>query len=171
MASFRLKIQPSQYRSSVMTFALESPAFRPGSQIPPKHARSGENLSPPLSWRDAPAGTKSFVLIVEDPDAPSGTFRHWGLYNIEPGQSRLPEGAARSAAPGFSHAVNDFGNASYDGPQPPPGHGPHHYHFRLAALDAEKLPLPAKATVADLLDAARPHVVAEAELVGVFESR
>ncbi len=154
-----------------MTFALESPAFRPDSPIPPKHARGGGNLSPPLRWRDAPAGTRSFALIVEDPDAPSGTFRHWGLYNIEAGQSGLSEGAAGSAAPGFSHAVNDFGNASYDGPQPPRGHGPHHYHFRIAALDTEKLLLPEKAKVADLLKATRPHMLAEAELVGTFENR
>ncbi len=109
--------------------------------------------------------------MVEDPDAPSGTFRHWGLYDIAPGQSQLPEGGAGGAAPGFAQAVNDFGNSGYDGPQPPRGHGVHHYHFRIAALDTEKLPLPAKASVAQLWTAAQPHLIAEAELVGTFENR
>jgi Raf kinase inhibitor-like YbhB/YbcL family protein len=154
-----------------MTFALESPAFHNGERIPDKYARNGENLSPPLVWRDAPQGTKSFVLVVEDPDAPSGIFRHWGIYDIAAQRDRLPEGATSKAkTERFGHGVNDFGNPRYDGPQPPKGHGVHHYHFRLAALDVATLSCGKKATVADVLERARPHVIAQTELVGTYEN-
>ncbi len=155
-----------------MAFTLESPAFPNGGEIPRKYARDGNNVSPPLAWKDAPPETKSFVLIVEDPDAPSGTFRHWALYNIPPEPSHLPEGTTAGAkTESLGHGVNDFGNPRYDGPQPPKGHGVHHYHFRLAALDTESLHLPPKARVAEVWKAAKPHVIAEAELVGTFENR
>jgi Raf kinase inhibitor-like YbhB/YbcL family protein len=153
-----------------MTFALNSPAFRNGEKIPAKYTADGENLSPPLAWHDAPAGTRSFALIIEDPDAPSGTFRHWGLYNLPGGRTTLPEGVEQSVkTEPLGHAVNDFGHRRYDGPAPPKGHGPHHYHFRLAALDVEKLPGHAHARVSDLWAEARRHMLAEAELVGVYE--
>lgn len=151
-----------------MTFSLLSPAFRHGSAIPLKYSRSGANLSPPLVWTDPPSGTRSFALIVEDPDAPSGTFRHWAVHGIDPHRSSLPEGVA--IEPSLA-GVNDFGHPHYDGPQPPKGHGVHHYHFRLAALDAEALELSRRARVSDVWKAARPHIIAEAELVGTFETR
>ncbi len=139
-------------------------------KIPAKYSADGENLSPPLAWNDAPAGTKSFALVVEDPDAPNGTFRHWGLYNIAAGRSLLPEGLEHGVkTEPLGHAVNDFGHRRYDGPAPPRGHGPHHYHFRLAALDVEGLPERAHARVSDLWAEARPHMLAEAELVGVYQ--
>jgi Raf kinase inhibitor-like YbhB/YbcL family protein len=150
-----------------MTFALESPAFRNGGTIPQKYARRGENLSPPLEWKNAPPGTKSFVLIVEDPDAPSGTFRHWAVYNIDVQTTHLPEGAAERLPSG----VNDFGNPHYDGPQPPKDHGVHQYHFRIAALDKDQLNLPPGAKVVDVWRAAKPHILAEAELVGTYETK
>lgn len=112
-----------------MPLTITSPAFRNGEVIPIRHTRDGENLSPPLEWRDAPPETKSFVLIVEDPDAPSGTFRHWAMYNILAGEAGLPEGASAQGLRGVGEGVNGFRNARYDGPQPPKGHGPHHYHF------------------------------------------
>ncbi len=151
-----------------MTFRLESPAFRHGAVIPEKYARRGRNLSPPLVWKDAPEGTRSFVLIVEDPDAPSGTFRHWAVFDIDPTSSALPEGKAVERA---HSGVNDFGNQHYDGPQPPVGHGVHHYHFRLAALDTATLDVSPRARVSDVWKAAKPHILAEAELVGTFETR
>lgn len=151
-----------------MTFTLESSAFHTGSAIPMKYSRSGENVSPPLVWKDPPSGTKSFALIVEDPDAPSGTFRHWAIYDIDAHRSSLPEGAAIER---LHNGVNDFGRQQYDGPQPPRGHGVHRYHFRLAALDAERLDVARRASVADVWTAAKPHVLAEAELVGTFETR
>ncbi len=123
-----------------MAFALNSPAFRDGEKIPDKYTADGENLSPPLVWNDPPAGTKSFALVVEDPDAPSGTFRHWGLYNISAGRTMMPEGVEHGVkTEQLGHAVNDFGHRRYDGPAPPRGHGPHHYRFRLAALARPRL--------------------------------
>lgn len=152
-----------------MPLTITSPAFRNGEVIPIRHTRDGENLSPPLAWRDAPPETKSFVLIVEDPDAPSGTFRHWALYNIQANETGLPEGASGQGLRGAGEGVNGFRNARYDGPQPPKGHGPHHYHFRLAALDTERLDIPASAKAEDIWAKALPHIIAEAEMVGVYE--
>jgi Raf kinase inhibitor-like YbhB/YbcL family protein len=153
-----------------MTFELMSPAFRPGGHIPRKYTRDGENLSPPLEWHDAPAGTKSFALIVEDPDAPGGMFRHWALYNIDAHRERLPEGVGNgSKSQHIGMGVNDFGHSHYDGPQPPKGHGPHHYHFKLAALDVETLSQAAKASVEEVWQAARPHILAQTEIVGTYE--
>jgi Raf kinase inhibitor-like YbhB/YbcL family protein len=152
-----------------MPLTITSPAFRDGEIIPTRHTRDGENLSPPLEWRDAPPETKSFVLTVEDPDAPSGTFRHWAMYNIPAGETGLPEGASGQGRSGAGEGVNGFRNTRYDGPQPPKGHGPHHYHFRLAALDAERLDMPASAKAEDIWAKAQPHIIAEAEMIGVHE--
>jgi Raf kinase inhibitor-like YbhB/YbcL family protein len=155
-----------------MAFALESPAFRNDEEIPHKYARSGGNVSPPLHWKDAPDGTKSFVLVVEDPDAPSGTFRHWAVYDIDGSRDRLPEGTPEGAkTESLGHGVNDFGNPHYDGPQPPKGHGVHHYHFRLAALDTETLRLGEKADIDQIWKKAQPHILAQTELVGTYENR
>ena len=154
-----------------MTFTLESPAFADGAKIPTRYTREGENLSPPLAWKDPPAGTKSFVLILEDPDAPAGIFRHWAVYDIAPERTLIPEGPHSGVkTEPLGLGVNDFGNSFYDGPQPPKGHGPHHYHFHLAALDVARLDLPAKASVGDVWDAARSHLLGEAELVGIYEA-
>jgi len=150
-----------------MSFMLTSPAFDDHGAIPEKFARDGENVSPPLEWSGAPEATKSFALIVEDPDAPSGMFRHWAVYNIPPIQHRLKEGEDVKR---LGEATNDFGERGYDGPQPPKGHGVHHYHFRLAALDVDRLEdaKPAN-SVAQVWEKARPHILAETELVGVYE--
>jgi Raf kinase inhibitor-like YbhB/YbcL family protein len=149
-----------------MTFGLHSPEFQNGGAIPEKYARDGKNLSPPLRWTDPPVGTKSFMLMVEDPDAPRGTFRHWGIHGINAQQKELREGIGMD---GRRQAVNDFGRPGYDGPQPPRGDGPHHYHFKLCALDVANLEVPADAGVEQVWNAARPHLVGEAELVGVYE--
>jgi phosphatidylethanolamine-binding protein (PEBP) family uncharacterized protein len=100
-----------------MAFALNSPAFRDGEKIPDMCTADGENLSPPLVWIDPPVGTKSFALVVEDPDAPNGTFRHWGLYNIAAGRTMMPEGVEHGVeTEQLGHAVNDFDHRRYDGP-------------------------------------------------------
>lgn len=151
-----------------MTFALHSPVFQNGGAIPDKYARDGENLSPPLRWADPPAETRSFMVVVEDPDAPSGTFRHWALHGINPTQTELREGIGLESET-RRQAVNDFGKARYDGPQPPRGHGVHHYHFKLAALDVSQLDLPDDAKVESAWEAAQPHIIDLAELVGTFE--
>jgi len=152
-----------------MTFSLTSPAFRDGGQIPAKYTGDGENLSPPLKWSDPPTGTKSFALIVEDPDAPSGTFHHWGLYNIMGERSMLPEGVGHGAkTEKLGKGVNDFGEPRYRGPAPPKGHGTHHYHFKLAALDVEELSRAPKMSVEDVWIAAEKHMLAQADLVGTY---
>jgi len=148
-----------------MPFALSSPAFDAGQPIPAVYTCDGANLPPPLAWHGAPAGTQSFVLVIEDPDAPGGVFRHWGIYDIPAQQSALTEGGKGE---GPAHAVNDFGHAFYDGPCPPPGHGVHHYHFRLAALDSPRLDFAPGGGVAALWRAARPYMIAEAELIGTY---
>src|SRR5436309_465593 len=109
-----------------MTFSLKSSAFGQGDRVPDKYTPDGGDLSPPLEWSDPPAGTKSFALIVEDPDAPSGTFHHWGLYNIMGERTLLPEGVGhgvKTKTERFGKGVNDFGEPRYHGPAPPKGHG------------------------------------------------
>ena len=150
-----------------MTFLLRSPAFAPGEAIPKKFAADGDNVSPPLEWSDPPPETQSFALIVEDPDAPSGTFRHWALYNIAATQRRLREGYAADAE-AEAVGVNDFGHKTYDGPKPPRGDDAHHYHFKIAALDTEQLELPRKASTEDVWRAVEPHILAQTELIGLY---
>jgi Raf kinase inhibitor-like YbhB/YbcL family protein len=149
-----------------VTFSISSPTFANGQRIPTKYTADGEDISPPLDWSGAPAGTKSFLLVVEDPDAPSGTFHHWGLYNLRSGG--VPEGfASGDRQDDIETAINDFGEAGYRGPAPPRGHGTHHYHFRVAALDSTIDP-PARAKVADVWCLAKKHIIGEAELVGTY---
>ena len=152
-----------------MALTITSPAFKHGEVIPTRYTRDGDNISPPLEWHDAPPETQSFVLLIEDPDAPSGTFRHWSMYNIPAGEAGLLQDAAGHGPGGAGEGVNGFGNARYDGPQPPRGHGPHHYHFRLAALDVPRLNIPASAKAEHVWAKAQPHIIAEAEVVGVYE--
>ena len=117
-----------------MPLTLTSPAFAEGRTIPVRHTTDGENLSPPLKWTAPPDDTKSFILIVEDPDAPGGIFRHRAIYNIPPDRDGLPQSLDTVPDRAVRFRKNDFGNARYDGPEPPKGHGVHHYHFRLGAL-------------------------------------
>lgn len=149
-----------------MAFTLTSTAFAHGERIPDRHARAGGNLSPPLEWTDPPAGTRSFALIVEDPDAPGGTFRHWAVYDLPADLRRLEQGAATSA---FGRGFNDYDTDVYEGPHPPTGHGIHHYHFRLAALDAPSLEMPPDARVEDVWEMARRHLLDEARLTGIYQ--
>lgn len=152
-----------------MAFAIRSPAFAEGSAIPKKYTLDSDNVSPPLEWSDPPRGTRSFALLCEDPDAPSGTFRHWAVANIEPEQNGLSEGIGGEPRGKCRFARNDFGNARYDGPQPPQGHGLHHYHFRLVALDTDELDVSPNEGVDEFWQAVEPHVLAEAETVGTYQ--
>jgi Raf kinase inhibitor-like YbhB/YbcL family protein len=155
-----------------MTFALTSPAFGDGQPVPPRYTQDGQNLSPPLEWSDPPPQAKSFVLVVEDPDAPSGTFRHWGLYNIGRGRDRLPEGVGHGVpTEDLGTAVNDFGHPHYDGPAPPQGDKPHRYVFRLAAVDVDGISQAPNLSVAEAWEAAQAHILAQAELTGVYARR
>ena len=141
---------------------VSSSAFEDGQPIPRQYTCDGANQRPEVSWGEAPKETRSFALVVDDPDAPGGTFRHWGMYDLPP--------TARSIAAGRL-AINDMGNAGYDGPCPPKGHGPHHYHFKLFALDVDHLMVPNKPKVIDVENAAREHAIAQGELIGTYERR
>jgi Raf kinase inhibitor-like YbhB/YbcL family protein len=145
---------------------LTSNAFGDGQPIVRDYSCDGANRAPALSWSDPPAGTKSFALALDDPDAPGGTFRHWGVYDI-PASARSIGGGATAG----TEVVNDKGSTGYTGPCPPKGHGVHHYHFRLFALDVERLGLAPKATIADVEKAAGEHAIARGELTGTYERR
>jgi Raf kinase inhibitor-like YbhB/YbcL family protein len=116
-----------------------------------------------------PQDTQSLVLVVEDPDAPSGVFRHWAAFDIPPSSHGLDGGytAARTVA-GFHEARNDFGKPGYSGPCPPKGHGIHHYPFRLLAISRPTLELGGPATAADVLRAVQPYVIQQTDLVGTY---
>jgi Raf kinase inhibitor-like YbhB/YbcL family protein len=149
--------------ATLATLDLTSTVFQKGQAIPAQYSCDGADQPPPLAWGEPPAGTKSFALVVDDPDAPNSTFRHWGAYNIP--------ASARSLAGSFDVAVNDFGKPGYGGPCPPEGHGPHHYHFKLFALDADRLDLAAGAKVVEVEEQAERHALGRAELIGLYERR
>lgn len=152
-----------------MVFRLESSAFANGGDIPRKYTGEGDDLSPPLRWEDPPPGTQSYVLIVDDPDAPRGTFTHWILFDIPAHCTELPEGIGVRTV-GRS-GRNDFGTLGYRGPHPPVGHGPHRYYFRLYALDRPTLGLGEGASRVGVERALRGHVLATAEWMGRYERR
>src|SRR5215813_3422064 len=118
---------------------FRSSAFDDGAAIPRRFTCEGGDVSPPLSWGDPPAETRSFVVHCDDPDAPAGTWHHWAAYDISAQRTALAEDAGRREAGDLAQAVNDFGRIGYGGPCPPRGHGPHHYHFRLLALSVDRL--------------------------------
>lgn len=151
---------------------LSSPAFAPLAEIPRRHTCEGEDLAPPLAWTGVPAGTRSLVLIVDDPDAPDPaapqvTWVHWVLLDIPPQAGGLPEGGA-PLPPGTRQGLNDWRQARYGGPCPPIGH--HRYFFKLYALD-RLLPALAQPTKQAVEQAMRGHVLATAELIGTYCKR
>jgi Raf kinase inhibitor-like YbhB/YbcL family protein len=148
---------------------LESSAFAPGAPIPDEHAKDHADASPPLSWSDVPAGAKSLALICDDPDAPKKTWVHWVIFNLPPKLSGLPEGVRPGDRPsvGGLQGKNDYGDVGWGGPQPPKGHGVHHYSFRLSALDTV-LDVKAGAAKAEVEAAMRGHVLAEAKTMGTY---
>ncbi len=152
-----------------MALKIFSNAFSEGGWIPALHSCTGADVSPSLEWSGEPADTRSFALVVEDPDAPSGVWTHWVMYDIAPKVHNLAQGY-KPGNLGLS-GTNDFGKQGYGGPCPPKGHGPHRYFFRLYALNVQTLELPAGAKVAELRKAMKGHVLAEAEYMGRFERR
>jgi hypothetical protein len=147
---------------------LKTTSFQPGGNIPRRFTCDGANASPALAWSGAPASTKSFVLIVDDPDAPSGTFVHWVAFNLPDSARQLPERVPSDAMLGGGgwQGVNDFAKTGYGGPCPPPGK-PHRYFFRLYALDTN-LSLKPGAHRTDVDSAMHGHVLAHAELMGLY---
>ena len=154
---------------STSGFRMESAAFKEGSGIPVRFTCEGEDVSPALTWAGAPAGTRSFALIVEDPDAPGGVWTHWVVYNLpattkamdenQPKQAQLPNGGLQG--------LSSFGHVGYGGPCPPPGPA-HRYFFRLYALDAA-LPLESGAGKQQVIDAMKGHILGQAQLMGRFK--
>jgi hypothetical protein len=149
---------------------ISSPAFTAKGKIPRKHTCEGDDLAPALAWSGVPAGTKSLALVVDDPDAPDPkapktTWVHWVLYDIPPSATGLPEGAG-SLPSGTRHGRNDWKRTGYGGPCPPIGR--HRYFFKLYALDATLGDL-GEPTKAELEQAMRGHVVAQAEIVGTYQ--
>lgn len=148
---------------------IKSMAFQEGETIPAQYTCDGQDISPALNWSGVPEGTQSFALIVDDPDAPGATFTHWVIFNIPgdalgleeaiPTDSQLPNGALQGK--------NGFGTVGYRGPCPPSG-SPHHYHFVVYALDTT-LDLSAGASKAQVIDAMQGHILAQAELIGIYQ--
>jgi len=153
-----------------MALRLTSPAFSDGGEIPAQHTCDGDGVSPPLVWTGSPADTKSFVLIVDDPDAPDPraprmVWVHWVVYNLPANTSNLDEGVRRLPH-GAMVGINDFRNTAYGGPCPPVGR--HRYFFKLYALDSE-LPDLGKPTKAKVEKSMAGHVLAEAQLMGTYQ--
>jgi hypothetical protein len=150
-----------------MVLTITSPAFAQGHRVPEKYTCEGEDISPALEWNGAPEGTKTFALIVDDPDAPSGVFTHWLICDIPAGRDGLGEGTAHHSG---SEGTNDFRKVGYGGPCPPRGHGRHRYRFHLYALN-RTLGLGRGFTRAELETAMQEDVLATATLEGHYERR
>jgi Raf kinase inhibitor-like YbhB/YbcL family protein len=151
-----------------MDFTLRSDAFETGATIPKAYTCDGADQSPPLSWRGVPSGSKSLALLVEDPDAPHGTFVHWVLFNVPSNTQELPAGGSHQTilASGARQGRNDFRRVGYGGPCPPRG-STHRYFFRLLALDTP-LDLTPGATASEVRSAASGHVLGQTELMGTY---
>jgi len=162
-----------------MSLAITTDAFAPNGPIPQKYTGEGDNVSPALSWSGVPQQAKELALICDDPDAPrKDPWVHWVIYNIPVDVTGLPEGVPAVAQPespaGVKQGLNswpDGENVGYGGPMPPPGHGVHHYHFKLYALDATIDLDPGTASKEALLAAIKDHVLAQGEIVGTYERK
>jgi hypothetical protein len=151
-------------------FKLESSAFIDGASIPRQHTCDGQDLSPALAWTGEPSGTRAFALICDDPDAPRGTWVHWVLYDLPAAAHAVAPGLSTDAElkepAGARQGKNDFGRTGYGGPCPPPGPA-HRYFFKVYALDRE-IGLPGGKTKAEVEAAMKGHVLAEAQLMGMY---
>lgn len=153
---------------ALSSMRLTSSAFSAAGAIPAKHTGEGEDVSPALSWTDAPEGTKAFAIVCHDPDAPLLTpigygFVHWVLYGIPGNVTSLNENSSD-----YTQGNNDFGNAGYGGPMPPEGHGVHNYFFWVLALD-EELDLSAGLSMLELFERIEPHCIGMNRLVGTYQ--
>lgn len=158
----------SPKEGNTMKFTLLSTAFTNGSEIARPCTCDADDRSPDLSWSGAPANTKSFALIVDDPDAPAGTWTHWLIWNIPPKATLLPGDVPRTPTldNGARQGVNDFHRIGYGGPCPPPGK-PHRYFFKLYALNVQ-LDLKPGASKSDLEATLKPHILAQTHLMGTY---
>ena len=156
-----------------MKLSIQSTAFGEGQPIPRLYSGEGKDVSPPLSWSGVPEGAKELAMIVDDPDAPRPEpWVHWVIYKIPVDAvglaEAIPADAELSSPAGTLQGRNTSGDIGYHGPMPPPGHGVHHYHFKLYALDTQ-LELKAGADKQALLAAMEGHVVGQGELIGTYQ--
>jgi Raf kinase inhibitor-like YbhB/YbcL family protein len=156
-------------KEAEMALSVSSSVFGEGDMIPARYTCQGEDVSPPVAWSGVPAGTRSLVLIMDDPDAPVGVFSHWVIFNIAVDSPGLPEAVpAQAQLPGGAlQGRNDFGRVGYGGPCPPPGR-PHRYQFTVYALDSS-LELEAGASKGQVLGAVRGHILAQGRLSGRYQ--
>jgi Raf kinase inhibitor-like YbhB/YbcL family protein len=172
IATLLVGVPASAAKEEAMSLVVQSTAFGANAAIPANYTCEGNDVSPPLAWSGAPSGTRSFALIVDDPDAPDPaaprtTWVHWVLYNIPPTTMGLPEAAAPRAMPtGTRDGRNDWGRTGYGGPCPPIGR--HRYFFKLYALDAT-LPNLQEPNKAALERAMHGHILAQATLIGTYQ--
>jgi hypothetical protein len=166
--STETQVQLNITKEAVMPFKISSPAFTDGGAIPTDFSCDGVNVSPALTWTEPPAGTQSFALIMDDPDAPMGTWVHWVIFNISASTRDLSEGLPTNSqlSDGSLQGKTSAGSSGYHGPCPPSG--THRYFFKLYALDT-MLSLFAKADKKELLGAMEGHVLANVELMGTFK--
>jgi len=160
---------PARGASPGLTLTAKN--LRAGARIPDAFTCDGRDVSPELEWSNAPQRTRSFALIVEDPDAPGGTWVHWVVYDLPAGAQRLPEGVPkqREIPDGGRQGYNDFGRVGYNGPCPPPG-PPHRYIFRLYALDIT-LNLKGRVTRGAAEEAMQGHILAQTELTAEYQRK
>ncbi len=166
--SFFLVSLAAPLAAKARALEIRSDVFDDRGYIPSQYTGDSLDISPPLAWTDVPAHTKSFVLICDDPDAPRATWVHWVIFNIPGDADALSENVPKRGVlgDGTAQGRNDFGRIGYGGPSPPPGR-PHRYFFKIYALDIE-LPLEAGATKSDVEAAADGHILAKAELMGLY---
>jgi hypothetical protein len=155
-------------QTEIAPIKVSSPAFQEGGMIPERYTCDGDDISPPLNWEAVPAGTKSMALIVDDPDAPGGTFVHWVLYDLPADLDGLPENLppGKGFPIGGGEGINSTNKTGYEGPCPP--RGTHRYFFKVYALD-EKLNLPAGETKDRLLEAMEGHILGQGQLMGRYK--
>lgn len=160
---------PAKEETPMDEILITSDAFEEGMDIPVKYTCDGADRSPALSWEGLPPETESLVLIMDDPDAPIGTFTHWIIYNIPEDTKGLPEGVEKQStlADGSRQGINNFQKIGYNGPCPPPGK-PHRYYFNLYALDT-KLTLPEGVSRAQVEEAITGHILAKGTLMGRYK--
>jgi Raf kinase inhibitor-like YbhB/YbcL family protein len=164
--------EPVETAASVPGFVFAASGVADGAPIDPRYTCDGDDVSPALAWEGVPSGAAELALVVDDPDAPGGTFTHWLVYGLDPGVTELPEAVPKDAdvagPPALRQGMNDMETAGYGGPCPPAGEE-HRYVFRLLALD-EALGLPDAASRDEVLAALEGHVLGEARLTATYAS-
>lgn len=155
--------------NTMENISISTDAFKEGETIPAEYACDGKDVSPLLSWKGVPAATKSIALVMDDPDAPGGTFVHWVIFNIPAAAQKMTKGVPKNEtlADGSHQGINDFGKVGYKGPCPPPGK-PHRYYFKIYALDTV-LNLQPGASKQQLENAMKGHILAYGELMGKYK--